>query len=549
MEGTRIVAKALRNYGLTSPSSSTTSRPAQPNQVANNSGGHVFQVSDEQRLLRFLILGTDGGTFYVNELDLTKQNVDFLRTAIQRDEARVRKMAVDVSDSGRAYRNDAAVFVMAMLLAVGKDKAATVAAVPQVVRTAPHAYQLAEFIKHLAGWGPAKMAAIRAWFYSKEPAELAYQAVKYRQRGGWTMRDLLRLAHPGRDNTPAIDSHVAEFILHGTNPGHLAVFNGFERMQAATSPLHAVQILRDHPNLPWETIPTQFHKELVIWRQLFENGQLKGQALLRNVTRLAKLGAFDDGPFSRLFADRLRDEQMIAKTRLHPLQYLNAYVAYNEGQGKQTGGGLYGASIERTRTWVPAPSILDALDDGFGLAFGNIEPAGKRTMISIDTSGSMSWYLAGNTQLSAYQAAGAMGLITARTEPDYAFNAFASGRTVAPLNITAADTIGSATQKLVRAGGGGTNISLPMTSAREFGWPVDTFVVITDNEVNPGYVQPFKALEQYRQATGIDARLVVMTVVPTKFTVANPDDAGMLDVVGFDTNTPRVLADFSAGRI
>lgn len=35
---------------------------ADPRQVVNHAGGHVFAVSDLERLRRFLVLGTEGGT-------------------------------------------------------------------------------------------------------------------------------------------------------------------------------------------------------------------------------------------------------------------------------------------------------------------------------------------------------------------------------------------------------------------------------------------------------------------------------------------------------
>ena len=41
---------------------------------------------------------------------------------------------------------------------------------------------------------------------------------------------------------------------------------------------------------------------------------------------------------------------------------------------------------------------------------------------------------------------------------------------------------------------------------------------------------------------GIAANLAVIGMVPNGFTIADPNDAGMLDVVGFDTATPAVLA-------
>lgn len=45
---------------------------------------------------------------------------------------------------------------------------------------------------------------------------------------------------------------------------------------------------------------------------------------------------------------------------------------------------------------------------------------------------------------------------------------------------------------------------------------------------------------------GIPARLVVVGMASNGFTIADPNDGGMLDVVGFDTTTPQVIADFAA---
>jgi 60 kDa SS-A/Ro ribonucleoprotein len=39
----------------------------------------------------------------------------------------------------------------------------------------------------------------------------------------------------------------------------------------------------------------------------------------------------------------------------------------------------------------------------------------------------------------------------------------------------------------------------------------------------------------------------VVGMTATEFTIADPSDAGMLDVVGFDAAAPAVMADFSRG--
>ena len=74
---------------------------------------------------------------------------------------------------------------------------------------------------------------------------------------------------------------------------------------------------------------------------------------------------------------------------------------------------------------------------------------------------------------------------------------------------------------------------------------IDTFVIYTDNETWAGTIHPDEALRTYRERTGIAAKLVVVGMTATGFTIADPNDAGMLDVVGFDSAAPAVIADFA----
>jgi 60 kDa SS-A/Ro ribonucleoprotein len=92
---------------------------------------------------------------------------------------------------------------------------------------------------------------------------------------------------------------------------------------------------------------------------------------------------------------------------------------------------------------------------------------------------------------------------------------------------------------------GGTDCALPMIWAQNNGIDVDTFCVYTDNETWAGNVHPSQALRSYRDARGIPAKLVVVGMTSNGFSIADPNDAGMMDVVGFDTSTPPVIADFA----
>ncbi|RCN24804.1 hypothetical protein ANCCAN_29493, partial [Ancylostoma caninum] len=71
-----------------------------------------------------------------------------------------------------------------------------------------------------------------------------------------------------------------------------------------------------------------------------------------------------------------------------------------------------------------------------------------------------------------------------------------------------------------------------------------------DCETWVGEVHPYEALRKYREASGItDAKLVVMGMTSTGFTIADPEDAGMMDIVGFDSAVPTLLADFVNGKL
>ena len=75
---------------------------------------------------------------------------------------------------------------------------------------------------------------------------------------------------------------------------------------------------------------------------------------------------------------------------------------------------------------------------------------------------------------------------------------------------------------------------------------IDTFVVYTDSETWFGQVNPAEALRRYRERMGIAATLIVVGMLANRFSIADPADGGMLDVVGFDTAAPQVMRDFSA---
>lgn len=544
------MSKALRNVNV---HKTDQREQAKAEQVKNNAGGFVFKVSDLDRLNRFLILGVDGGTYYVSQSDLTKQNVDFLRNLLQKNPELVIEATVDVSVNARAKSNSPAIFTLALAMNVVEDKfkPAVRAAVQKVCRTSTHIFEFAEYVKNLGGLGRAKRDTIAEWYTSKTPVNLGYQMIKYRQRNGWTHGDMLRISHPkfGPGYEGLVNWTLGKEWYAGNTP---SIIHAFEKAQSATNINQIVDLVKEY-NLPWEAVPTQFHKEPKLWRALFESDSLGQTALLRNVTRLAKLEMFNDMKFAAEYANRLADQERIIKGKMHPVQYLSASVTYSNGQLTRDGG-WYGG---RSKSWDTNGKISDALDAGYYASFKAVEPANKRTFIAVDVSGSMSCPALG-IDLSCAQVAGAMAMTIARTEPYSEIRGFTIGSTagrwrreseLTDLGITPQTKLASAMDKVQKSNFGGTDCSLPITYALEKGIEIDTFVVITDNDTWAGKIHPFQALKKYRKETGIDARMAVLGTAATDFTIADPSDRGMLDVVGFDSNAPKILTEFSAGRI
>jgi 60 kDa SS-A/Ro ribonucleoprotein len=118
-----------------------------------------------------------------------------------------------------------------------------------------------------------------------------------------------------------------------------------------------------------------------------------------------------------------------------------------------------------------------------------------------------------------------------------------------PLAISPRQRLDGAIRTVSELPFGGTDCALPMLYALHREREIDTFLIFTDSETWAGNVHPAQALADYRRASGIDARLVVVAMVSNGFSIADANDPGMLDVVGMDTATPQLISDFARGAL
>lgn len=520
-------------------------------QVTNNAGGKSYQVQPLDRLERFLILGTVGGTFYVHESKLTEDNIRAVSEII--DELGV--IAVDkileIGKSNRAPKHDPALaaFAVAASSKNPETKAYALAHFNEIIRTGTHLFHFLTYIDGRTGWGRSLRRAVGKWYTEKKDQDLAYQVMKYKQRDGWSHRDVLRLAHP--QSTSQSQNAIFKFVTSGTlnaedNDAHRFIEACIE-VSEATSTDKVVSLIKEY-RLPMEVLPTHFKNKPEVWEALAPHMGLT--ALLRNLRNMEKDGYLTQGSDAvRLVRDRLTNADDIRRARIHPAHIFTA---------------------KKSALNVPSP-IRTALEDAFFVSFGNVEPTNKRLLLALDVSSSMTSSIF--TAIDPRSQVGVptprewsalMAMVTARSEPDAEFVGFS--HRMERIDITRHDSMDEVIRKIEALPMGATDCALPMIYARKNKMKFDGFAVYTDNETwwngklhswqtyyrnsTPESTgeSPMGALRSYREKSGIhDAKMAVVGITSTDFTIADPNDLNTMDVVGFDANAPAVISDFFRG--
>lgn len=502
-------------------------------QVQNNASGYVFKTSDADRLLRFLILGSEGGTYYVSEKKLTLDNANFVVELIKKDPEFVVNTIVDISLSGRAPKNDPAIFALALCACSDNQVAKKLAydAIPKVCRIGTHIFHFCEMVNGMRKWSAGLRRGVGNFYLNKSADALANQLLKYRQRDGWTHKDVLRLCHAGSTDPQVND--LFKFAVGKIPNNFHPMVEAFLDIQTKPSDVdNACSLIQTH-NLTWEMLPTDLLKSTEVWEALLP--KMPMTAMLRNLGRLSTLGMLNSNLEDnvKLVVSKIQDSEALKKQRVHPFQILLSLKAYS-----------HGSSLRGDGSWTPTSAIKDALNDAFYSSFDNVVPTGKNMFLGLDISGSMSSPIS-NSIISCAEATGALAMLYLRTEPYCEVKGFSD--TFIDLGLSKNDSLESVMKKIQGKAFGSTDCSIPMTYCLKNKIPVDCFQVLTDCETYAGKTHPSRALREYRSKMGRDSKLVVMGMVSTGFTIANPSDSGMLDVVGFDTSVPEIVSTFITG--
>ena len=548
-------------------------------------GAFKFAIDDMARLRRFLVLGVESACYCKGEVEVGLDNAKALyrlltgslaepmasSVAINRGLECV-QLIVEYATEGRCAKQNPLVFALAMCARYGDTatRKAVFAALPQVCSIPTTLFSFIEYLKLLRqggtkGWGRLQRAGIAAWYNEQDAMRLAHSLTKYRLRKGWRHKDVLRLCHvvPSSNAHQLCFQHVAVPKIGALGPADrlaraeskeddakakavAAFLSAAARARVCTDEAMLVELITKHGLVREHVLNTMLGRPGV-WRALLRDMPLT--ALMRNLNKMTSIGLFDQNNVSgvdageassvqqmvELVVQKLTCEEGLKRARIHPFNVLVSLSTYTNGQG-----------FKGDLRWQPVPAIVAALEQAFTLSFRYVTPTGKRLVLALDVSGSMSSSMMGSP-LSSREAAAAMLMTFLRTEEHCRVLAFCHH--LVDLPFTAQSTLSEIVKHTEQLLFGMTDCAQPMLWAEQTGVQADAFLVFTDSETNSGTISPAQALRQYRAKMGIDAQLVVLATASTGFSIADPSDGGMMDVAGMDSAVPALISNFLGGKI
>lgn len=504
----------------------TAPLPFRIDQVKNNAGGYVFQITEQEQLERFLLLGSEGGTYYVGEDKLTLDNAKSIIGFIKKDASAVAKTAITFLASSRAPKTDPALFVLALVATYGDaaGKKLVYDSVSEVCKTSTHLFTFVANVNNLRGWSRGLRRAVARFYETKKDDKLVYQVLKYRNRAGFTHADVIRLSHPKMG-----DNDIIKYVLGKTTEAkstHQQIV-AFEAVQKIEESKKIVPYIIEG-RLTWEMIPTQHLNAPEVLSALVDNMPLT--ALIRNLNRFAK------APFTlpearevnaKILA-KLNNAELISKSGIHPVNVINYMKTYASGRG----------FLSKSEPWTANQRIVDALSDMYEKSLTNVESTNKQILIATDVSSSMSSNVS-KTSMSAGQLANVLALTFLKTEPNAELIHFDT-KGYLPL-FGKRNSVDEAIAKTPN--GGGTDCSIPFGVALKSRTKYDAFVILTDNETWAGAQHGTILLEKYKKEINPDVKVVEIALVSNPYSTL-PQDKNLLRIVGFDASVLDLLNEF-----
>ena len=482
----------------------------------NNAGGVAYAMGAEAALAQYVMTGTFNSTFYADAKADTDGVVGLAKQVAPEFLA---KLAVFAREAG--YMKDAP----AVMLAVLSTRSAALfrQAFPRVIDNGKMLRTFVQIVRSgvagrkSLGSAPKRMIA---GFLATTSDSMLINTVGQDP----SLADVIRLARPKAGDA----SREAAF---GYFIGKVAANDA--RLPEAIRRLEA---FRSGESLEVPKVDFRLLDSLPLsaenWKEIARNAPW--QATRMNLNSFARRGVFDDAGLTRAIADRLRDRELIARSKVFPYQLLAAYLNIDP-------------AVPRT--------VAEALIDAAEAATENVPAFEGRVFVFPDVSGSMRSPATGfrrgaTSKVRCVDVAALVAAAILRKNPEAEVIPF-EGQVVS-LRLSPRDSLLTNAEKLAAVGGGSTACSAPLRLLNERKAKGDLLVYVSDNEswLDAGRNAQTETEAQWSAFSkrNPEAKLACIDITPNATTQvrARPN---VLNVGGFSDAVFDSLAAFASGDL
>lgn len=495
--------------------------------VQNNAGGYGFKITPQQLLERFLLIGSEGGTYYVGEQKLTEDNAKNIVEMIKKDGLNVVNTVLSFSEEGRAPKADALIFTLALAATYGDavTKKASYDAIQKVCYSATQLFMFLANIQNLRGWSRGLRKGVSKFYTSRSNDQIAYQLVKYRNRAGFTHKDAIKLSHPTAKDD--LQNSLFKYAIGKLTESEVdqTLIKTFGKVQSAKD--KDLLALIAEGKLTWEMVPTDQLNNADVLKALLPNMPLT--ALMRNLNRFSYNGLTESNNETvKKIVSKLTNYIVIQKSNIHPINVINSMITYSSGQGQRG-----------DKTWKANQNIVDALAETYEKAVQTLLPTNKNILIGVDISGSMNTPV-GGMQLTASQIANVLAVTMMKSEKNAELVWFDDRlRTAEFGRRTSIDEVIKRSPN-----GGGTDCSLPFVHAANNLTSYDAIIILTDSETWAGQRHGLEILNSYRKNVNRDVKVIEIALAANPHSTMPGDDPNLLRIVGFDSSVTDLVNEF-----
>lgn len=420
-----------------------------PADTRNAAGGLSYGFTPEHALVQYSVTGCFNSTYYTKpEAQLEK----VLELTAQCDPKFIAQVAVYARKRG--YMKDMPAFLCATL--AKKDVQLLKKVFPKVIDNGLMAKRFAHIIRTgvvgRKSFGSSVRNTLRKWFEGRSDHQLFRDSVG----GDVSMKDLIKMIRPkpGNETRNALYAYFLDKKYDFEKlPPLVRQYEAFKKKETTEVP----------------DVPFQFLSSLdiddAVWREIARNAPWHMTRMNLNTFKRHNVFEGKGGKeMVKLIADRLRDREAIAKSKVFPYQLMAAFAM--------------------TEDTLPQ-EITDALQDAMEIAVENVPVIDGQIYVFPDVSGSMASAITGYRQgstskVTCCDVASLVAAVFMRKNPKTKVLPFNGD--VVQVSLNSRDSIMTNAKKLTALCNNGTNCSAPLLRLNKEKATGDLCVFISDNE-------------------------------------------------------------------